>query len=179
MLRQTEDLKYELTLKKIKNIILKVDSDNNIRVSAPYNADKNFIDQFVLSRRAFIEKAMRRNGERIPIGKTSVSDAEIYRKLHEILVEEYKLFSQYGFKLPQMKIRDMKSQWGNCRSAQGIITLNKRLYILPRRYIEFVAAHELAHMVEANHSAAFYRVLEGVMPDSGERAREIRIYKLT
>ncbi len=178
MRRKAGNIEYELTFKKIKNVNLRVSPDNKITVSAPYRTDTGFIDNFVLSRKGFIDAAMTRNNMKIPIGEVMVADAEIYRKLSEVHREVYKLFSVYGFRLPSLKIRDMKSQWGNCRKKQRIITLNKRLYMVPRRQIEFVAAHELSHMVEANHSAAFYAVLAGVMPDWREREAELNNYKL-
>ncbi|MGN0162480.1 MAG: M48 family metallopeptidase [Candidatus Ornithomonoglobus sp.] len=178
MLRKIGNTEYELTFKRIRNINLRVSADNKIKVSAPYGAEVDFIDNFVLSKRAFIDAAVSRNDMKAPTGEVMVADAEIYRRLYEIHREIYGLFSKYGFRLPSLKIRDMKSQWGNCRRAQGIITLNKRLYTLPRRLIELVAAHELSHMVQANHSAAFYAVLEGVMPDWRERDAELKRYKL-
>ncbi|MGM9935752.1 MAG: M48 family metallopeptidase [Candidatus Ornithomonoglobus sp.] len=178
MLRKTGNIEYELTFKRIRNINLRVSPDNRIKVSAPYGAEVGFIDDFVQSRREFIAAAMDRNAMKIPVGEVMVTDAEIYRKLYEIHREVYKLFFKYNFRLPSLKIRDMKSQWGNCRRAQSLITLNKRLYMLPRRQIELVAAHELSHMVQPNHSAAFYAVLNGVMPDWRERDAELKNYKL-
>ncbi|MDD6762943.1 MAG: DUF45 domain-containing protein [Clostridiales bacterium] len=178
MFRKTDDIEYELTFKRVRNINLRVNSDNKIKVSAPNGTDVGFIDNFVLSRRDFINDAISRNEMKIPIGEAEVSNAEIYRKLYEIHREMYKLFSEYNFRMPTLKIRDMKSQWGNCRKAQSIITLNKRLYMLPRRQIELVCAHELSHMAEANHSSAFYAVLDGVMPDRREREAELAKYKL-
>lgn len=178
MQRKAGDIEYELTFKRIKNVNLRVSPDNKITVSAPYRTDIGFIDNFVLSRREFIAAAKKRNSMKTPVGEVMVADAEIHRKLYEVHREVYKLFSAYGFRLPSLKIRDMKSQWGNCRKAQGLITLNKRLYMVPRRQIEFVCAHELSHMVEANHSAAFYTVLSGVMPDWREREAELKKYSL-
>lgn len=178
MLRSAGGIEYDLTYKRIKNVNMRIGADNRIRVSAPFGVGFDFIDSFVLSRRGFIERALETNSRRLPAAEPEVSGAEIRRRLYEIYREQYKKFSAYGFPLPSLKVRDMKSQWGNCRRELGVITLNKRLYSLPRRLIELVAAHELAHMVEPNHSAAFYAVLSSVMPDRRERDEELKRYSI-
>ncbi len=67
--------------------------------------------------------------------------------------------------LPQLKIRKMKSQWGNCRSARNRITLNSRLAAFEIDVIRFVIYHEFCHFIQPNHSPAFYSELEKIMPD--------------
>lgn len=66
---------------------------------------------------------------------------------------------------PQLKIRKMKLQWGNCRSARNIITLNYRLAAFAPEVIRFVIYHEYCHFLHPDHSRQFYSVLEKVVPD--------------
>ena len=178
MKRTAGDIEYELTLKRIKNINMRVAADGSIRVSAPYGADREFIDRFVLSRRDFIEKALKRTDSRTPAPEPTGTRLEIYKRLYGVLRSVYPRFSEYDFPMPQLKIRAMRSQWGNCRRERRLVTLNAYLYGLPERLIEYVAAHELSHMVEANHSAAFYAVLGSVMPDHRSRERELKSYRI-
>ncbi|MEJ8569802.1 M48 family metallopeptidase [Elongatibacter sediminis] len=63
-----------------------------------------------------------------------------------------------------MRLRRMKRSWGTC-SARGVITLNPMLMKAAPRYIDYVIAHELCHLVELNHSPAFYRLMDRIMPD--------------
>ena len=83
---------------------------------------------------------------------------------------------QYGVEMPTLKYRCMVSRWGSCCKATGEITFNKFLICVPPRCVEYVVCHELAHLVEANHSAAFYRVLSALMPDWRERREELSPY---
>ena len=66
--------------------------------------------------------------------------------------------------MPDIKLRKMKRQWGNC-SLKGIITLNTALIKAPEICIDYVILHELCHFAEHNHSPRFYRLLTQVMPD--------------
>ena len=64
----------------------------------------------------------------------------------------------------ELRLRRMKRSWGTC-SANGVITLNPLLMKAPTKYIDYVIAHELCHLREHNHSPAFYRLLEQLIPN--------------
>jgi len=61
-------------------------------------------------------------------------------------------------------IRDQKRRWGSCDS-KGVIRLNWRLIGADAEIIDYVCAHEVAHLLEPNHSAAFWAVVSRLMPD--------------
>jgi predicted metal-dependent hydrolase len=61
-------------------------------------------------------------------------------------------------------LRDTRSRWGSCTSA-GNIMLSWRLIGAPPRVFEYVVAHELAHLLELNHSPRFWAHVGDLMPD--------------
>jgi len=65
---------------------------------------------------------------------------------------------------PALQLRRMKRSWGTC-STSGLITLNPLLMKAPPQYVDYVIAHELCHLREHNHSPAFYRLLEKLIPN--------------
>lgn len=67
-------------------------------------------------------------------------------------------------RVPSLRLRAMRSRWGSC-SAEGMLTLNTHLIKAPRRCIDYVICHELAHLREMNHSPRFYVLLDQIMPD--------------
>lgn len=74
-----------------------------------------------------------------------------------------------GVSFNRVSIGDMKTRWGSC-SSRGTLRFNWRLILAPEAVRRYVAAHEVAHLLEMNHSPRFWRHVERLMPDySGHR----------
>lgn len=63
-----------------------------------------------------------------------------------------------------LSLRDTRSRWGSC-SAAGRLMFSWRLILGPPEVLDYVAAHEVAHLAEMNHSDAFWRVVATLCPD--------------
>jgi predicted metal-dependent hydrolase len=72
-----------------------------------------------------------------------------------------------------IRLSNARSRWGSCH-ASGRVSLNWRLIHMPQRLIDYVVAHELAHLREMNHSPRFWAVVASVIPDFIARRREMR-----
>lgn len=59
----------------------------------------------------------------------------------------------------RLTLRDTRSRWGSC-SSQGALMFSWRLVMAPPEVLRYVAAHEVAHLAEMNHSAAFWALVE-------------------
>lgn len=76
-----------------------------------------------------------------------------------------------------IKLSSAKTQWGSC-TARGTVRLNTQLIKLPLRLIDYVVVHELAHLREMNHSAAFWSVVGSVCPGYVKLRRELKAVAL-
>jgi predicted metal-dependent hydrolase len=72
-----------------------------------------------------------------------------------------------------LSLRDTRSRWGSC-SAAGRLMFSWRLILCPPEVLDYVAAHEVAHLAEMNHSEAFWRVVARLCPDYGQRRSWLR-----
>ncbi len=76
---------------------------------------------------------------------------------------------------PPFRLSNAKIRWGSCNS-RGIIHLNWRLIHLPLHLIDYVVAHELAHLIEMNHSKAFWELVGSVYPQHLIARKELKGY---
>jgi len=73
--------------------------------------------------------------------------------------------AQLGIAVKRVSIRDQASRWGSC-SATGVLSFSWRLVLAPPFVLDYLAAHEVAHLVEMNHSPRFWRTVIGMCPDT-------------
>lgn len=69
-----------------------------------------------------------------------------------------------GRDIVEISLRDTRSRWGSC-SSRGALSFSWRLAMAPPAVLDYVAAHEAAHLVEMNHSSRYWALLEGLLPD--------------
>jgi predicted metal-dependent hydrolase len=77
-----------------------------------------------------------------------------------------------------LAIRDTRSRWGSC-SPDGRLMYSWRLIMAPASVLDYVAAHEVAHLVELNHSAAYWRVVSSICPDWKDHRAWLRTHGST
>lgn len=71
-----------------------------------------------------------------------------------------------GCRYARLTLRDTRSRWGSCTS-DGALMFSWRLIMAPPEVLDYVAAHEVAHLREMNHSPAFWHVVKTLCPDYG------------
>jgi predicted metal-dependent hydrolase len=73
-------------------------------------------------------------------------------------------------KPPRVMVGDLGFNWGSC-GKNGAIYFNWRLLQLPVRLIDYIVVHEMAHLIEHNHTREFWKILDRAMPDWQERKK--------
>lgn len=79
---------------------------------------------------------------------------------------------------PIVKIKTMKSMWGNCNYVKRIITLNLHLAKARIECIDYVITHELAHLIHHNHGKEFHSLMSTLLPDWEMRKKMLKNYSL-
>ena len=76
-----------------------------------------------------------------------------------------------GRRVREWGVKKMRTRWGSCNPRAGRIWLSLELAKLPPECLEYVVVHEMAHLIEANHSKRFYALMDRFLPDWRERKR--------
>lgn len=83
--------------------------------------------------------------------------------------------ARVGRSFKKITLRDTRSRWGSCTSDGGLM-FSWRLIMAPPEVLKYVAAHEVAHLVEMNHSPAFWSLVEDLFPNHNPHREWLRSY---
>jgi predicted metal-dependent hydrolase len=75
----------------------------------------------------------------------------------------------------RIAVRDQTSRWGSC-STTGVLSFSWRLVLAPPLVLDYVAAHEVAHLAEMNHGARFWALVRRTMPRMDEARHWLQVY---
>lgn len=93
---------------------------------------------------------------------------------YRVFPERLALYApQLGVKVQSFSVSSAHTRWGSC-SSQGDIRLSWRLMHFDLGLVDYVVAHELAHLLEMNHSPRFWSVVERVYPDYNAARLQLR-----
>lgn len=167
------DLEIIYSNRKTISITVK---EGRVIVRAPRGISQARIDSFINKNLAWIEKRIEiTKNQHDPIA--SMTDTQI-KRLRELArtylmakTEEYSKIM--GLKFGRITITGAKTRFGSC-SSKGNISYSYRLMLYPEAAIDYVVVHELAHLVEMNHSRRFYAIVEKVLPDYKERVKLLK-----
>ena len=74
-----------------------------------------------------------------------------------------------GVRPVRVQVKELRSRWGSC-SVDGVLSFSWRVVLAPPYVLDYLAAHEVAHLREMNHSRRFWAHVGRCMPDY-ERGR--------
>ena len=102
---------------------------------------------------------------------------KIYKTLaKQVLNEKVQYYAERLFVKPSaVKINSAKTRWGSC-SAKKSINFSWRLIMADDDVIDYVVVHELAHIIELNHSKRFWTIVQGILPDQKERQKRLKAF---
>jgi predicted metal-dependent hydrolase len=69
-----------------------------------------------------------------------------------------------GVSVRRIFVQKMKTKWGSCNTRAGSIRLNTDLAKKPRECLEYIVVHEMAHLLECNHNARFFALMDRFLP---------------
>jgi predicted metal-dependent hydrolase len=81
--------------------------------------------------------------------------------------------AKLGVRARHITLRDQTTRWGSC-SANGLLSFSWRLILAPTFVLDYVAAHEVAHLREMNHGPRFWKLVAGAVPRLEEAKHWLR-----
>lgn len=167
-------MNYNVIYSKRKTISLVIKSGELI-VRAPFGTRPSKIKELVDSHQSWIEKGIAKTISRAKEQEITKEEEMLLRKkAKEILPIKTRYYADImGLKYGRITITGAKTRFGSC-SSQGNISYSFRLMKYPDEAIDYVVVHELAHLIELNHSDRFWSIVAAVFPDYKKRKKLLK-----
>ena len=161
-----------------QTLALEVTREGQVIVRSPRRCPGEDIDKFVSSHSDWLQKALARQESRrenYP-EPTAEEQAELTELARRIFPQKLAHWAKImGLSPAGLTITGARTRFGSC-SGKNRISLSWRLMQYPEAAIDYVVVHELAHILEKNHSPRFYAIVEKYLPDYKARQRLLKGY---
>ena len=168
-------MQYNLIYSDRKTLSMTV-KNGKLIVRAPIGTPVYIIENFLNKHIKWAENAIDRY-EKNEGSFNQLTECEIKRYKKEAkkyFTEETERISQImGIKYGRITITSAKTRFGSCSSKKNL-SFSYRLMLYPKEAREYVIVHELAHVLQMNHSKDFYKIIEAVMPDYKQRRQLLK-----
>lgn len=182
-----QKIEYELTRMTRKTLAMHLDDEGKLIIKAPKRMSDRFIFEFVDSKHDWILKKYQKakyieqnkivllEGATVPFRDRQIviDDVEKARKwlIKEARSEFLKKLALYseilGVEYNRISVREQKTRWGSCSTGKNL-NFNWKLIMMPEAVLDYVVVHELAHLIEMNHSEQFWQQVARACPEYKE-----------
>ena len=161
-----------------RTISLEITKSGEIVLRAPWYATRWDIQRFVEAKEEWLNQALKRYEENIKVQPTQKRDPDRIKELAKQAKKEIPPRVEYfaniiGVEYGRIAIRNQKTRWGSC-SSKGNLNFNCLLMLVPEDVRDYVIVHELCHLIELNHSPAFWIEVEKIIPDYKQKRKWLK-----
>lgn len=174
-----ERISYQIIRSSRRTLSLEIKADGTILVRAPLRLSEARIRKFVEEKQEWIlknlEKIQKRDEQKEQVARLSAIERQhLQNKACVVIPKRVAYFAEkIGVTYGKITLRQQKTRWGSC-AANGNLNFNWLLILAPPGVLDYVVVHELCHRREMNHSQAFWKEVEAILPDYRERQKWLK-----
>ena len=175
----SSQISYQIIRSSRKTMSLEIKADGSVVVRAPLRLSEAKIQKFVEEKQEWIlknlEKIQKRAAQKENVQKLSALERQhLQNKACVVIPRRVAYYAEkLGVSYGKITLRQQKTRWGSC-AANGNLNFNWLLILAPPEVLDYVVVHELCHRREMNHSQAFWKEVEKILPDYRERQKWLK-----
>ena len=174
----------KVTYRRTSRLSMRIAKNGDVLVSAPIGLSQETVTDFIEKNREWIQKARIRTQEQqekryaffsqLPLDTPEQRENVLLRMQATIppLIQKYAPLM--NVKPGRITYQATISRWGCCQPRTHELAFSVYLLLLPDWCIEHVVVHELAHLLERNHSKRFYAIMDRFFPRWKEARKETK-----
>jgi predicted metal-dependent hydrolase len=156
---------------KAKRVSIKIDQNRQVSLIIPPRFPEYLAKQFIIQKQAWIEDKLSTIPENIYTQEHYKQNKESAR---EIITNRVQYWTQImGLSYNRLSIRHTNTRWGSCSSKRNLNFSYKLMFLEPE-LMDYIIIHELAHLVEMNHSKRFWNIVSTYCEDYRELRYRLR-----
>ena len=157
----SSQISYQIIRSSRKTMSLEIKADGSVVVRAPLRLSE--------------AKIQKRDAQKENVQKLSALERQhLQNKAYVVIPRRVAYYAEkLGVSYGKITLRQQKTRWGSC-AANGNLNFNWLLILAPPEVLDYVVVHELCHRREMNHSQAFWKEVEKILPDYRERQKWLK-----
>ena len=164
---------YTVIRSRRKTVAIQITSDGKVQVRCPLRTKDADIQRLVDSKAPWIARHL----AALPAPEAPFSQeelADLTGRAKDFFPQRAAYWAQrMGLQYGRITIRHQRSCWGSC-SGKGNLNFNCLLMLAPENVADYVIVHELCHLVQHNHSKAFWDLVAQTIPDYAARRQWLK-----
>ncbi|MEA3492877.1 MAG: M48 family metallopeptidase [Candidatus Margulisiibacteriota bacterium] len=146
-----------------KTLSLEIKEDATLIIRAPQHIPHQHILRIIEKKRPWIERKRSQTRKSIPLAKEELKYYQ--QKAAQLIPQRAEYYAAaHRLKYKRIRINDAQKRLGSC-SSKGNLNFSWRIILAPLPVIDYIVCHELAHLIEKNHSHKFWGKVEELYPN--------------
>lgn len=174
-----EEISVRVIYSGRRSLGLQVKDDGTVCARVPDGVPDSMVSRFIEEHMDWILQRRRKSmaPDGVPVTRLpEVTTTAEKRQIRQLVTQRVAYYAEImGIAYGRVSMRNQRTRWGSC-SSDGNLNFNCRLLYVPTELVDYVVVHELAHRKHMNHSAAFWREVERILPDYRERRDRLKQY---
>ena len=166
---------YEIKRSKRARLLrISVSPTGTVRLTVPRFVSLRTAEHFFYQKQAWLAKVLAKIG---PVRPKLLVCALPPQIIHGYIENQVHLYvTQLGVAMPRIRLMKAKTRWGSCSLKTRKIAINEKLALAPAVVMKYVIAHEVAHLVYANHAKKFWVVVSSLCGDYKEQRAFLKTF---